>query len=334
MAGGAREGVRRKGAGTRAGPRTGARERLRHLAPGILGVLVFGLVGLWDMARGLELWMWYCFSGSAIGAGILAWMYLADARVPRYLLATVVVALLLHYGGGSLGQPDAEATSYLGVSGINGAYHSFTWWDHLTHLVGIAAAAMAFAYLVDMASLRKGVRLPAWFVVAFAFLAAVAAGVGVELYEYGGRTWFQTIDQGGYRNTAEDLLWNIGGAALGAAAATLINFLWLRRDLEARWLESARREALRFRLGPLELTLGVATTLLLAIVLSLGTLADVLDFLLRGAPPPETAADLAAYDRALGRLVAFTVAGFLAAAAFLAVAGTVLRRGAPEARPE
>ena len=39
--------------------------------------------------------------------------------------------------------------------------------------------------------------------------------MGYEVYEFFGKTVFQTIDQGGYRNTASDLVSNLLGAWMG-----------------------------------------------------------------------------------------------------------------------
>ena len=53
-------------------------------------------------------------------------------------------------------------------------------------------------------------------VVAFtAFSLSVAIGVMYEVYEFFGKTFFQTIDQGGYVNTASDLVSDMLGAGLG-----------------------------------------------------------------------------------------------------------------------
>ena len=57
-------------------------------------------------------------------------------------------------------------------------------------------------------------------VVAFtAFSLGVAIGVAYEVYEFFGKTMFQTIDQGGYVNTATDLVSDMLGAGLGVLFA-------------------------------------------------------------------------------------------------------------------
>jgi hypothetical protein len=48
------------------------------------------------------------------------------------------------------------------------------------------------------------------------FSFAVASMTAFEVYEFFGKTFFLTIDQGGYANTAGDLLSDIVGAACGA----------------------------------------------------------------------------------------------------------------------
>lgn len=291
-------------------------QRLHHVAPGLLAVALFVVVGLWDLARGLDLWMWYSFVGAGLGAIIVAWLHVADARVPHYVWGIVSIGLLLHYAGGSLGQPDPGDRSWFGIRGVNGAYHTFPWWDHLTHLVGIGAAGVGFAYLVDVAMMRKGVVLPAWFVFAFGTVAGLAAGVGVELYEFAGRSWFQTIDQGGYANTLSDLVWNVVGAVLGAAVATAANKRFLRRDLEGRWLREARPARL-LGVGAIRVSPGVGFTLVLSAVMTAGSLIDLGQYALNGAPPKDSPEDLAAYDEALSRLTRFTFYAFAIAGAFL-----------------
>jgi hypothetical protein len=52
-----------------------------------------------------------------------------------------------------------------------------------------------------------------------AFSLSVAIGVAYEVYEFFGKTMFQTIDQGGYVNTASDLVSDMLGAGLGVLFA-------------------------------------------------------------------------------------------------------------------
>ena len=53
-------------------------------------------------------------------------------------------------------------------------------------------------------------------IVAFtAFSLGVAIGVVYEVYEFFGKVFFLTIDQGGYDNTASDLVSDVLGAGLG-----------------------------------------------------------------------------------------------------------------------
>jgi len=51
------------------------------------------------------------------------------------------------------------------------------------------------------------------------FSLTVAIGVGYEVYEFFGKTVFLTIDQGGYLNTASDLVSNLMGASVGTLFA-------------------------------------------------------------------------------------------------------------------
>jgi hypothetical protein len=156
-------------------------------------------------------------------------------RVPTYIQGTILIALLLHYVGGSLGSPSPYHMGYLGTHGINGAYHTYEWWDHLTHGVGIGASAMGIAYLLEVYQTRRRLGWSASGVWIAAVLAAVAAGVAVELYEFLGKTAFQTIDQGGYENTVRDLHFNLMGAMAGAGLAVTINRAKFHALIRRQW---------------------------------------------------------------------------------------------------
>jgi hypothetical protein len=196
-------------------------------AVGLLGCLFLAIL---NQDRGFELWRNYALSGLVLGIPVTWMLWKYDVRVPHYIQWVVVAGVWLHYGGGSLGSPDPFRMGLLGYHGINGAYHVHHWWDNLTHAVGVGAGTMAAAYLVEVYQSRRGLAWSASAVWLVAFMMGLAMGVGVELYEYLGKSVFQTIDQGGYVNTMRDLHFNIlGGSIGGAIAATVDRRRWGRR---------------------------------------------------------------------------------------------------------
>ena len=66
---------------------------------------------------------------------------------------------------------------------------------------------------------HNGWQLSPRVVAVTAFSLSVAIGVAYEVYEFFGKTIFQTIDQGGYTNTASDLVSDMLGAGLGVLFA-------------------------------------------------------------------------------------------------------------------
>lgn len=209
--------------------------RVRTVLPFLAGLACFGLLAILNESRGFELWRNYALSGLVLG-GIVTWLlYRWDVRIPHYIQWVIVTGMLLHYGGGSLGSPEPYRMGLLGYHGINGAYHVHSWWDNLTHFVGVGAGAMASAYLLEAYQTRRGLAWNKRAIWALSFLTGLAMGVGVELYEYLGKTMFQTIDQGGYKNTMLDLQFNLLGAALGAGLAVTIDRRRLAIEIERHW---------------------------------------------------------------------------------------------------
>lgn len=207
----------------------------RTVMPFLVGLATFALLAALNHGRGFDLWRNYALSGLGLG-GITTWvLYRYDVRVPHYIQWVIVIGLWLHYGGGSLGSPDPYRMGLLGYHGINGAYHVHTWWDNLTHFMGIGAGTMAIAYLLEAYQVRRGLAWSKLVVFALAVTAGLAAGVGVELYEYLGKAVFQTIDQGGYANTMMDLHFNLLGAVVGGALAVTIDRRRLAHDIAAHW---------------------------------------------------------------------------------------------------
>lgn len=278
----------------------------RTVLPFIVGLACFAVLAAFNEARGFTLWRNYALSGVALGSPVTWVLWRLDVRVPAYMQWVIVAGLLLHYGGGSMGSPDPHQMGVLGLHGVNGAYHEWTWWDNLTHGVGMGAGAMAVAYLVEAAQVRRGLAWSAWTVGALAFAASLAAGVGVELYEYLGKAAFQTIDQGGYANTMRDLHFNVLGAAVGAVVAVALD----RRRFAARIREhwGAGGATLAGQPWARRLPPGLAGLAAFCLPPAVATLALGLRFSLQPLP----ADDAAAYEAALQTLLWSAVAGVLA----------------------
>lgn len=205
--------------------------------PFIVGIVSFALLAVFNEVRGFDLWRNYALSGILLGSPTIYVLWRFQVHLPHYIQWTIVGALLTHYGGGSLGSPDPYKMGLLGMHGVNGAYHHFEWWDHLTHGVGIGASAMGIAYLFEVFHVRRGLQWSSSAVFLCTMLASLTAGVGVELYEYLGKTAFQTIDQGGYENTMRDLHFNFMGAMVGGGLAVTVNRSRFWNLVKNRWGE-------------------------------------------------------------------------------------------------
>ncbi len=215
-------------------------ERLKGILPFLIGLGFFAALAAFNQWREFALWRNYALSGVLLG-GFTTWLfYHYDVRIPHYIQWTIIAATLTHYVGGSLGSPDPYHMGLLGMHGINGAYHHFEWWDHLTHGAGIAASAMGFAYLYEIYQTRRGLQWSGSGVWIVTMLAALTVGVGVELYEFLGKQAFQTIDQGGYENTMRDLHFNLIGGGIGATLAVTVNRTQFRETIQRRWGTSER----------------------------------------------------------------------------------------------
>ena len=212
----------------------------RTVAPFLVGLACFALLAALNQARGFELWRNYALTGVVMGGTVTWLLYRWDVRIPRYIQGAIVTGMLLHYGGGSLGSPDPYRMGLLGYHGINGAYHVHSWWDNLTHFAGIGAGTMAIAYLLEAYQTRRGLAWNKRSLWLLSVVAGLASGVGVELYEYLGKTAFQTIDQGGYSNTMLDLVFNILGACAGGALAVTVDRRRFAVEIERHWGRPAR----------------------------------------------------------------------------------------------
>lgn len=207
----------------------------RYHIPFLVGIVSFALLAVFNELRGFDLWRNYALSGILLGGATTFALYKTDMRIPFYIQGAIVLALLSHYIGGSLGSPDPYHMGLLGMHGVNGAYHHFAWWDHLTHGLGIGASTMGIAYLLEVYQTRRGLQWSASSLWIASVLAGLAAGVAVELYEFLGKTAFQTIDQGGYENTMRDLHFNLLGASVGAGVAVSVNRTHFRERITEQW---------------------------------------------------------------------------------------------------
>jgi hypothetical protein len=162
---------------------------------------------------------------------LLALMILwkGKAHIPALPLWIGYFATMLHFIGGSLGAADSgpgpfcfdgmQPGEWLCADGVNGMYHVHPWWDKLVHSMNSTAIAIAWSLGWRRMSEHNGWQLSPRVVAFTAFSLSVAIGVAYEVYEFFGKTMFQTIDQGGYVNTASDLVSDMLGAGLGVLFA-------------------------------------------------------------------------------------------------------------------
>ena len=151
------------------------------------------------------------------------------AHIPALPLWIGYSATMLHFIGGSLGAADSgpgpfcfdgmQPGEWLCADGVNGMYHVHPWWDKLVHGMNSTAIAIAWSLGWRRMSEHNGWQLSPRVVAVTAFSLSVAIGVAYEVYEFFGKTIFQTIDQGGYVNTASDLVSDMLGAGLGVLFA-------------------------------------------------------------------------------------------------------------------
>lgn len=275
----------------------------RTVKPFVIGIVSFGLLALFNESRDFDLWRNYAVMGMVLGSPVTWIVYKLDVRVPYYIQWVIVAGLWLHYGGGSVGSPGPHGEPGLsGMHGINGTYHVFSWWDNLTHFMGMAASALAAAYLLDVFQLRRRLGWPRALVGTIAFLSGLAVGAGVELYEYLGKTLFQTIDQGGYHNTMADLAWNFVGATVGSIVGVAVNRGPRWQTMQEQW-GRARPQAPRNHLIP------PAMIGFLAFVTPPAVTSLVLAGHFLAVMPAES---MAAYDGALNDLTLGAAVGIMA----------------------
>ncbi|MHB1261975.1 MAG: hypothetical protein ACYC2H_09705 [Thermoplasmatota archaeon] len=177
-------------------------------APYVVAVLLVASAVAVNAAVDNRLWLVYSLVG-LVGLGTLMGLDRGYRwHLPGRLLWWTTVPLAMHYLGGSL--------SGLHQWGTNGLYYALPWWDNVVHFLGAGAAGVAAAYLLAPRMTSRGAT------VFVAGCVASTLGMAVELYEFAGFLWFDTVDQGYYTNTLLDLYYNTLGAFTGA-------WLWLRK---------------------------------------------------------------------------------------------------------
>ena len=194
-------------------------------APLIVGVISCAMLSIWNLNRGLNLWAGYNFGGAMMALLALLILWKGRAHIPALPLWLGYSASMLHFFGGSLGAADSglgpfcfdgmNPGEWLCADGVNGMYHVHPWWDKLVHVMNSTALAIAWSLGWRRMSEYNGWQLSPRVVAFTAFSLSVAIGVAYEVYEFFGKTFFQTIDQGGYVNTATDLVSDMLGAGLG-----------------------------------------------------------------------------------------------------------------------
>ena len=187
------------------------------------------ILTFWNLSRGLNLWAGYNFGGAVMALLALMILWKGKAHIPALPLWIGYFATMLHFIGGSLGAADSgpgpfcfdgmQPGEWLCADGVNGMYHVHPWWDKLVHSMNSTAIAIAWSLGWRRMSEHNGWQLSPRVVAFTAFSLSVAIGVAYEVYEFFGKTMFQTIDQGGYVNTASDLVSDMLGAGLGVLFA-------------------------------------------------------------------------------------------------------------------
>jgi hypothetical protein len=153
-------------------------------------------------------------------------MWNGRMRMPAIPLWFGYVAAMLHFVGGSLGAPDhgpgplcfgdLQPGQWLCADGVNGMYHVQWWWDEIVHASTSIAAAIGISLAWRRMAIHNEWVISPRMVAGIGFCLSVTLGVAYEVYEFFGKTFFFTIDQGGYLNTASDLVSDLAGAGIGA----------------------------------------------------------------------------------------------------------------------
>ena len=203
--------------------------RVPERAPLLAWLISCTILAIWNYQRGLYLWAGYNLGGAVMALAVISFMWSGRIRMPVLPLWIAYVTTMLHFVGGSLGAPNhgpgpfcfdgMQPGEWLCADGVNGMYHVHDWWDKLVHGTNNAAIAIGWSLAWRRISNHNGWEISPRMNAGICFSLTVAIGVGYEVYEFFGKTVFQTIDQGGYLNTATDLVSNLVGAVAGTMFA-------------------------------------------------------------------------------------------------------------------
>jgi hypothetical protein len=205
------------------------KKRIPEQAPLLAWLVSCTVLAIWNFSRGLYLWAGYNLGGAVMALMVISFMWNGRMRMPALPLWIAYTTTMLHFLGGSLGAADRgsgpfcfegmQPGEWLCADGVNGMYHVHAWWDELVHGTNSAATAIGWSLAWRRVSNHNGWEISPRMVAGICFSLTVAIGVGYEVYEFFGKTVFLTIDQGGYLNTASDLVSNLMGASVGTLFA-------------------------------------------------------------------------------------------------------------------
>lgn len=194
--------------------------------PLVVMLISFSIIAVWDHQRGLILWRNYATTGVFGVLLLVAVFWSGRMMIPPLALWLGYFAFILHFGGGSLGAADKGLGPFcwgdmqpgqgLCADGINGMYHVHPLWDRLTHGVGGVALSYGFAVSFKRLSTHFSANLSRPMIFWLAFGVSMSGMAVFEVYEFFGRMFFLTTDQGGYVNTAGDLISDLVGSTAGA----------------------------------------------------------------------------------------------------------------------
>jgi hypothetical protein len=203
--------------------------RVPERAPLLALFLTCTILAIWNYNRGLNLWAGYNIGGAVMTLMVISFMWDGRMRMPALPLWIAYATTLLHFVGGSLGAPGhgpgplcfdgMQPGEWLCADGVNGMYHSHPWWDKLVHGMNSASIAIAWSFAWRRISDHNEWVISSRMIAGICFSLTAAIGMVYEVYEFFGKVFFYTIDQGGYRNTVTDLISNTVGAATGVSFA-------------------------------------------------------------------------------------------------------------------
>ncbi|PKK86667.1 MAG: hypothetical protein CVT48_00110 [Thermoplasmata archaeon HGW-Thermoplasmata-1] len=101
------------------------------------------------------------------------------------------------------------------LGGMFDWYHTIDFWDHITHGLSHLAIVIGVAYWFRMGEDRGKVSISPLLCLSAVILISIGVGAIFEVREYAFSYVFDTIDQGGYDNTLQDIMFNIIGSLIG-----------------------------------------------------------------------------------------------------------------------